>query len=147
MPGRGRRRIRSRKLPEHIRQGVDIKDAIKGLDRFGDAIYQKALRAGRGAAVRVVMKEARSNTHVAGNRTGNLREGLKVKSSKTRASLESHAPHSYVVERGHGGPRPAPPHPFLEAAVMGTRQKQLRAAAAAIDRAAKRAQSGPRTRR
>ena len=138
MARRGRRQIRPVGQADHIAQGIDIRDAIRGLKRLGDAVYQKGLRAGRSAAIGVAIKEARTNTHVVGNKTGNLRAGLKVRSRKKSASLESHAKHSYVVERGHAG---APPHPFLEAAVRGTRQRQLRAAAAAIDRAVKRAQS------
>ena len=136
---RGRRRIRARKNPEYIRQGVDVSDALKGLKRLGDAVYRKALSAGRRAAVRVALKEAKTNTDIAGNRTGNLRKGLKVKTRKTQTLLESHAQHSYLVERGHGGPHPAPPHPFLEVAVLSTKDRQLRAAAIAIDTATKKA--------
>ena len=140
--GRGAgRSLFSRKNPDYIRQGFDVSDALKGLSRLQGVVYTKALRAGRQAAVRVALKEAKTNTQVAKNKTGNLRAGLKVKSAKTRATLESHAPHSYVVERGHGGPQPAPPHPFLETAITATRERQLAATSAAIDKWVKKAQT------
>lgn len=140
MARRGRRRIRKFQNPDYISTGMDVSDALKGLKRLGDAVYRTALKAGRQAAVRVVLKEAKTNTHIAGNKTGNLRKGLKVKNRRTQSLFESHAQHSYLVERGHGGPHPAPAHPFLETAVLGTKDRQLRAAAIAIDKATKRAQ-------
>jgi len=41
------------------------------------------------------------------------------------------APHAHLVEYGHGGPNPAPPHPFFRPAIDGFRMKvggQIKAA-------------------
>ena len=37
------------------------------------------------------------------------------------------ARHGYLVEAGHGGPRPARPHPFLTRAVLDTQRQQFNA--------------------
>lgn len=52
--------------------------------------------------------------------TGNLKNGIKARKSKYEGGgwiVLSTAPHSHLVEYGHGGPRPAPPHPFLRPAL------------------------------
>lgn len=60
------------------------------------------------------------------DRTGKLRKSIKKQKRKSKdfaASVELYdwivratAPHAHLVEFGHGGPRPAPPHPFLQPA-------------------------------
>lgn len=52
--------------------------------------------------------------------TGNLKKGIRAKKSKYEYGgwiVLSTAPHSHLVEYGHGGPRPAPPHPYLRPAL------------------------------
>ena len=52
--------------------------------------------------------------------TGNLKKGIRAKKSKYEDGgwiVLGTAPHSHLVEYGHGGPRPAPPHPFLRPAL------------------------------
>ena len=64
-----------------------------------------------------VKVDAKANIH---NVTGNLKKGIKAKKSKYEDGgwiVLSTAPHSHLVEYGHGGPRPAPPHPFLRPAL------------------------------
>ena len=61
--------------------------------------------------------------------TGNLYEAIELGKPRTTArglrristgvfkgKLASTAPHAHLVEFGHGGPAPAPPHPFVRPA-------------------------------
>jgi len=38
------------------------------------------------------------------------------------------APHAQLVEYGHGGPKPAPPHPFMRPAYEATKDEAMRIA-------------------
>lgn len=63
-------------------------------------------------------------------RTGNLYKSIKMGKVKRRerssgdtitigvhaAQARAYAPHAHLVEFGHGGPAPAPPHPFVRPA-------------------------------
>ena len=58
-------------------------------------------------------------------RSGNLRGALRIKKASGRRSArvtvgvhagEGGAPYAQPVEFGHGGPHPAPPHPFVRPA-------------------------------
>jgi HK97 gp10 family phage protein len=52
--------------------------------------------------------------------TGALRKSIKAKKSKFEdggAIVIATAPHAKLVEFGHGGQNPAPPHPFLRKAL------------------------------
>ena len=66
-----------------------------------------------------------------GDNARRLRKGIKAKKSKYDGGgwiVLSTAPHSHLVEYGHGGPRPAPPHPFLRPALdknINAARKQL----------------------
>jgi len=51
---------------------------------------------------------------------GDLKKGIKARRSKFDDGgwiVISTAPHSWLVEHGHGGPKPAPPHAFLRPAL------------------------------
>lgn len=109
-----------------------------GLKRLGDAVYDGGLRKARGAAARTA-RDAAKNTRMVTKRTGNLFEGVKVSNTRTGGTkLLGTAPHTFLVERGHGGPRPAPPHPFMTVAVQSTTDQQLDAAAKAMRRELRR---------
>lgn len=52
--------------------------------------------------------------------TGTLRKRIKAKKSRYEFGgwiVEARAPHAHLVEFGHGGPNPAPAHPFLRPAL------------------------------
>ena len=52
--------------------------------------------------------------------TGNLKKGIRAKKSKFDDGgwiVVSNAPHSHLVEFGHGGSSPAPAHPNLRPAL------------------------------
>jgi HK97 gp10 family phage protein len=64
-----------------------------------------------------VAKDAKASVNVV---TGNLKKSIRAKKSKFEdggAIVQASAPHSHLVEFGHGGPKPAPPHPFLRPAL------------------------------
>ena len=65
---------------------------------------------------RDIAADARASVNVV---TGNLKKGIRAKKSKFDDGgwiVLSSAPHSHLVEYGHGGPNPATPHPFLRPA-------------------------------
>lgn len=64
-----------------------------------------------------IAKDAKANIH---NVDHVLIKGVKATKSKFEDGgwiVKSTKPHSYIVEYGHGGPKPAPPHPFLRKAL------------------------------
>jgi HK97 gp10 family phage protein len=77
---------------------------------------------------RQIASDARASVNVV---TGNLKKSIKAKKSKFEDggwSVQATAPHAGIVEYGHGGPRPAPAHPFLRPAL----DKNISAARAAF---------------
>lgn len=66
---------------------------------------------------RQIVIDAKANIH---NVNHVLVKGIVAKKSKFEDGgwiVKSTKPHSHLVEYGHGGPRPAPPHPFLRKAL------------------------------
>lgn len=109
---------------------VSMDEVLDKLDiegKLGRSV-NKALQAGAD----IVLQQAQANAPV---RTGELKGSLKVGKRKRNRGTYSvevgtfypDAPHAHLVERGHGGPKPAPPHPFLEPAVE-SRQAEVTAA-------------------
>jgi HK97 gp10 family phage protein len=69
------------------------------------------------AIAKQIATDAKASVNV---KTGNLRKGISARKSKFDDGgwiVISRAPHSHLVEFGHGGPKPAPPHPFLRPAL------------------------------
>jgi hypothetical protein len=50
------------------------------------------------------------------DKSGVLRAGIKAEKRGDRWIARAKAPHAHLVEYGHGGPNPAPAHPFLRPA-------------------------------
>ena len=102
-----------------------INDVVRQLDAVGNLGRQatKALNAG----AEIVLRAAKESAPV---RTGELKSDLRVgRRKKTRdqyavevGTFYPDAAHTHLVERGHGGPKPAPAHPFLEPAVERTEE-------------------------
>lgn len=73
-----------------------------------------------------VRDEARTNVR---DKTGNLRRGIfaaRGDSNKPSALVGVNyaiAPHAHLVEFGHAGPRPAPPHPYMRPAVAAKKER------------------------
>ena len=116
------------------RRGSPAEQMLRDLSRLGDVVFQEALRAARKEAADVVVESAK-NTTLFVRRSGKLEKGIKVSHTKHRTQVRSTAPHSWVVEKGHGGPQPAGPIPFMETAARSTGRRQMRAAVGAIDAA------------
>ena len=108
-------------------------EILKAMKRMGDVVYDGALRKARGAAARVA-RDAAKRTDLVTRRTGRLFDGVRVSNTKQGTKLVSDAPHSLLVEQGHGGPQPAPPKPFLESAIRATQPAMLQAGAKVIAR-------------
>lgn len=101
---------------------ADMRDILNRVEGIAN-VPQRAVRA-LTAGAEVVLKYAKAN---APDRSGDLKENLSVgKRKKTRDryavevgnfySNDPYVPYAHLVEYGHGGPHPAPPHPFLEPA-------------------------------
>ena len=107
---------------------VGMSEILKDLDAVGDLprTAAKALRAG----AEVLLPAARDLAPV---RTGELKGALKIgRRTKVRdryavevGAFHGDAPHAHLVERGHGGPKPAPAYPFMEPAVEMKEQEIL----------------------
>lgn len=103
-------------------------DLEKMAERASGEGGSKALRAGAQIIFKEIRRQARIDPKV---RTGNLYKSIKVgKVTKTvrhtsyateksirigtkEEAVGGYAPHAHLVEYGHGGPAPAPPHPFV----------------------------------
>ena len=71
-------------------------------------------------ASRIAKDIARDAKAAVNVKTGTLRGRIGARRSKFEDGgwiVISRAPHSWLVEHGHGGPKPAPPHPFLRPAL------------------------------
>lgn len=113
---------------------------IKGVDELTSDLQRMAAKAGGEAAdralkagARVILTEMKAQAQIDPKvRKGNLLKSLKLGSIVTamkeqrskigvkRIQLGAYekehgqiAPHAHLVEYGHGGPYPAPPHPFV----------------------------------
>lgn len=113
---------------------------IKGVDELTSDLQRMAAKAGGEAAdralkagARVILTEMKTQAQIDPKvRKGNLLKSLKLGSIVTamkeqrskigvkRIQLGAYekehgqiAPHAHLVEYGHGGPYPAPPHPFV----------------------------------
>ena len=107
-------------------------DLNRMAEKAGSAAADKALRAGAKPIYRDMKRQAKIDPKI---RTGNLYKSIKVgritlttrrsnyKTAKRirigsfeKAEAGAYAPHAHLVEYGHGGPYPAPPHPFVRPA-------------------------------
>ena len=107
------------------------KDLIRLSEKVSNESMNKALRAG----AKVVFKEMRRQATIdPKRRTGNLYKSIKtgkvmktvrqtsyatekyIKIGTKEEAMGGYAPHAHLVEYGHGGPAPAPPHPFVRPA-------------------------------
>ncbi len=101
---------------------IGMGEILKRLD-----VTEQQLKSATGKALEAgaqpILEQAKANVHIV---SGDLHKALKVgrrKSTRDSSSIEigtfaGEAPHAHLVEFGHGGPHPAPPHPFLEPAYL-----------------------------
>jgi HK97 gp10 family phage protein len=98
---------------------VELSALAEAIDNgFGGEGIDEVLKAG----AQPILEQAKINAPVG---TGDLKSSLAVKtgskkSDKHYVTIGVHRGakgyYAFFVERGHKGPRPAPPHPFLEPA-------------------------------
>ena len=108
-----------------------LNDLNRKAEKAGGQAADRALKAGAKPIFEDMRRQASIDPKI---RTGNLHKSIKIgKVGKTvrkrdyktmkRITIGSHkkemgayAPHAHLVEYGHGGPAPAPPHPFVRPA-------------------------------
>jgi len=113
-------------------EGVDeLNRVFKALPRkIGERAVLNSVRAG----ARVVAKQVKTEAPV--GETGNLKKSVVVRTVKKRFRTSDRlvfvgfkkpaGSHAHLVEFGHGGPHPAPPHPFIVPAAVKTRESAVR---------------------
>ena len=116
---------------------IDIDAAIRGM---GGPFLNRLLGPALLAAARVVRRVSKGRGYEFTDRTGRLRRTIRAVGSpayyggrryqRGRARLAAGgrgARQAFLVERGHGGPFPARPYPFLFRALIETRSEQAEA--------------------
>jgi len=120
-------------------------ETLDNINVLPTALAARVTGQGLVAAARVIRDEARRTAPV---RTGVLKASIRASAARsfvstsggrkkvagTAANVRVRAPHAHLVEFGHGGPRPAPPHPFLVPAVESTGSRQVNAAVAEMQK-------------
>ena len=93
-----------------------LSDAVRELDAVGELEIRgpAALMAG----AQVLLPEVVAAAPV---QSGRLKRAIRVKQGRGKSAMEvkvgafsNDAPHAHLVEQGHGGPKPAPAHPFMQ---------------------------------
>ena len=111
----------------------------------GGKVMKMAMRAGAKPIIKVTKEKAPVGP--TGNLSKNIWGRLKVyKQSETAVIVIGgkwpKAAHAHLVEFGHGGPHPAPPHPFMRPAFDATKglsmQKMEKSFRSGIKRAVKK---------
>lgn len=95
-------------------------DALR-TDERGGATVNRILEAAAQPVLEQMIQNASTDPHP---RSGTLRSALRIKKGSRRRGArvtigvhaESGAAYGVPVEFGHGGPHPAPPHPFVRPA-------------------------------
>ena len=109
----------------------DVENARRIFDELPTTYQKRVVRPTILAIARAVRNEARKSTAFT-DRSGRLRKTIRAKAYKSSARLPvaayieaggAGARQAHLVEAGHRGPRPAPPHPFLEPAVQAAQQR------------------------
>ena len=100
-----------------------LNDVMRQLDKVEN--LDKRIKTALTKGAEVLLPVVQRNAPV---RTGQLKRALKIGRRSKRSAYYSvevgafhgDAPHAHLVEHGHGGPHPAPAHPFLEPALEET---------------------------
>lgn len=116
---------------------VGMDDILKALDNV-DNIPNRSQAALNDASQIVLQREQ----DLAPVRTGQLKRDLKVgrrKKTQARNAVEigifyPDSPQAHLVERGHGGPKRAPAHPFMEPAIEMSEAEVMNAIMEALTR-------------
>ncbi len=114
---------RLRKISEEV--GIQGIDEIKGniAKKLDKLTGMQAKRVFMRAAL-LLVREEKANIHsITGHLAGAIFAdyGDPKKPNVLVGTNNRKAPHGLLVEEGHGGPHPAPPHPYHKPAVNATR--------------------------
>ena len=113
-------------------------DLDKALKRLQHELERHVIEPSLKAAAEVVLEEAQA-TAAFQDDTGELRRSMRVESVPAKdmkhrgknakdVLLEATAEYAAAVELGHGGPRPAPPKPYLRPALKSRQKAAVKAA-------------------
>ena len=100
---------------------IGMEDVVLYLDRM-DLLPSRSMKALEKGA-KILLDETR---RVAPVREGELKKTIKIGHRRKRkptgyqvavGTFYPDAPYAHLVEYGHGGPKPAPSHPYLQVAV------------------------------
>ena len=109
----------------------DVENARRIFDELPTTYQKRVIRPTMLAIAREIRNTARKSTAFT-DRSGRLRKSIRAKAYKSSSRLPvaayveaggEGARQAHLVEAGHRGPRPAPPHPFLEPAVQAAQQR------------------------
>lgn len=99
---------------------VGMDELLKKVQRMSE-IPAKVIGDALEKGAAPIVEQAKANAPVrTGKLQGAIRSGKRKKSGawykKEIGTFQGEAPHAHLAEFGHGGPKPAPPHPFLRTA-------------------------------
>ena len=109
----------------------DVENARRIFAELPTTYQKRVIRPTILAIAREIRKVARQSSGFA-DRTGRLRKTIRARAYRSSSRLPvaayvqaggEGARQAHLVEAGHRGPRPAPPHPFLEPAVQAAQQR------------------------
>ena len=114
---------------------VSMREVLDELDFQGrlNSTAPRALQAGAEALLPYMQRRApvRTGQMKAALGVGRRRRAKGQESSEVGA-FHATAPHAHLVERGHGGPKPAQAHPFMQPAVEEAEEAVVNAIMAAL---------------
>ena len=102
-------------------EGLD--ELAKGLEKLIKGLHPDDVEPILNQGAKIIAESMKDKIK---DKTGTLKKAVKVKKLKRLGARPApsiaaidrkKAPHAGLVEFGHGGPRPAPPHPFFRPAV------------------------------
>lgn len=115
---------RSRTISKKFLRFEGAEELIAALDEVASAVNGQKIKEGLMKRVGIPLRDrARANVAV---KTGNLKRAIYAAYGDTNKVTilvgvnYKIAPHAHLVEFGHAGPHPAPPHPYMRPAIAAS---------------------------
>lgn len=115
---------------------IDVVDLLREIDKID--VPRRDVRRALEAGAEVLAAEAPRHVN---ERTGELKDSIRVGRRKKSGAdavevgvFYPDAPYAHLVERGHGGEKAAPAHPFMGAAVEAKGDAAMKAVTEALRR-------------
>lgn len=103
---------------------IGFEEAIAGLDQWGDDVRKAFVHALEDVKDQVVEELEVRAPYLTGEMKRRISASMVNPYSATPGlRIRSLAPHSWLVEHGHQGPQPAPPHPWFVPVVVRARKR------------------------